>query len=231
MNIQDAKDGHIHVIIRDVPIEIWESFQKRSEKEMPEQGEKAGISSLSEMMFQAVDNASVRNVWITDLPKDVYAAFAGLTGQLKLQEKPVTPEEFFILQFKAAMKDYRSLAILYERFLNAVAPDGCKRWGISNIKTEAYEKMAKVLMERGFTPEQFLEALADAAMKDQFTLGDAPNGNIQRQPETKDRQTSGDNAGVGQYASRRREVIARSGGRGKSDSGRPNGNDEQSKAG
>lgn len=209
MEIADPKDDHIHVIIRDVPVQVWDAYQTRSKREMPEQGEKAGISLLSEIMFQATDAPGLRNLVITDIPVESYAKFSALVAQLKMSDKPLALEEFFILLIKAADKDFRTLSILLSSFINAVSPDNCKRWGIDNIKKEAYQNLVEELKKIGVTPEEFLEKIADAAMQKQFKIQEMPDGNIQRQETAQQGEANSDKKGVGEYAQLRRAAIGR----------------------
>jgi len=210
MNIAEPQDGHVHVIVKDVPVEVWDAFLEKSKREMPESGDTAGHAVLGEVMYRALENQAVMNMWITDLPREIYEGFAGLLSVLKISDKPLTPEEFFILQFKAGAKDYKTLSQLYGRFLSSIAPDGCVEWGIKNVKREAYEEIKRVLALKGVTPEQFLEMLADTAAQKKFSIQETgKDGNVSTgQTGQGATQANGNKTGVGRIAARK-ESLAR----------------------
>lgn len=229
MTLDDPADGNVHVIIKDVPAEVWNAFVDKSKTELPEMGDKAGISVLGEIIYRATDSPGARNIIITDVPGDYYAGFNALVKMFKFSDAPMTLEEFFILQIKAAAKDFLTLSTLYRRFLNAVAPDGCLTWGIDNVKREAYDEIKRVMAERGATPEQFLTAVADSAMQKKFWINENKDDDKLSKPkkESGAGQASGDSNGVGKRWSERRKAITGSRVGGEVITGRHSGNDAQ----
>lgn len=180
MVIDDAKPGHAHLIIQNVPREMLGAATDEAGKVMPERAEKALHAVLSEHIV-SLAGGKTTSIVITDVPREVVDKFASLTGQISM-----TPEQFFIEQLRATT-GMREMAKLLVGFLNKIAPKGAKML-LRSVNSEAWKAAESETEKAGLDVNQFVDAIFEAAASGEFridTLKEARNGKAGDKPKAR----------------------------------------------
>lgn len=164
MQLPEPKAGCDHLIIYDVPRELWAAYCEQARVAIPERGDGAPHALLSEFLLSVA--GATRTAILTDIPAEVWATFTALTAEVKM-----TPEQFFIAQLRAAGRGMSSLTRLLNLFLLRVAPDGSRRLLIPNVNQAAWQNLDRATKAGvGLGAYDFFCAILDAAGSGELRL-------------------------------------------------------------
>lgn len=151
--------------ISGIPQKLWEMFTQAARREMPEKGELAWASVLTEIIQKHVVG-DVFTYIMTDIPQEAKDAFERAAGQAEL-----SIDHIIGVMFKQAMQDKLHI-------LNMITEEGAKQGYrvlvIAGLGEPAWQKWTEIAKSVELAPEELIGMMFEAAAGGSVTLTPFP---------------------------------------------------------
>lgn len=158
-----GEDGRYN--ISGIPHKLWEVFTEAAKEAMPEKGDLAWASVLTEIIQKHVIG-DVYTYIMTDIPQEAREAFARAAGQADL-----SLDHIIGVMFKQAMAEKLHI-------LNMITEEGAEKGYrvlvIAGLSDPAWEQWTKVALGVDMAPEELIGLMFEAAAGGTLNLTPAP---------------------------------------------------------